>query len=77
MLSKEIQSCLVIEDAPSGIKSGKAAGATVLAVCTSHKRQDLEELEADHIINNLEDVQLEVLPNGSFRIRIVRSTSVQ
>jgi len=34
-------SCLVVEDAPSGIMSGRAAGCTVIAVCTSHTRQQL------------------------------------
>ncbi|ETW87710.1 hypothetical protein HETIRDRAFT_308164, partial [Heterobasidion irregulare TC 32-1] len=31
--------CLVVEDAPSGLKSGHAAGAKTLAVCTSHTRE--------------------------------------
>jgi len=30
---------VVIEDAPSGLKSGKAAGSKVIAVCTSHSRE--------------------------------------
>lgn len=38
--------CLVVEDAPAGITAAKAAGATVLALRTTH---DLEDLgEADH-----------------------------
>lgn len=76
MLSKDIRSCLVIEDAPSGIKSGKAAGATVLAVCTSHKREALEGLGADCIVENLGKIHLEVLPNSGFRIRISKDASV-
>jgi sugar-phosphatase len=35
------QECLVVENAPSGVESGRAAGATVLALFTSHSRQRL------------------------------------
>ena len=34
---------LVIEDAPSGIRSGHAAGAKTLAVCTSHSKEQIVE----------------------------------
>ncbi|MGV2854348.1 HAD family hydrolase [Glutamicibacter sp. AGC13] len=45
---------LVIEDAPAGIRAGKAAGATVLAVATSHKAEELSD--ADYVVNSLENV---------------------
>lgn len=38
--------CLVVEDAPAGVQAGKAAGATVLALRTTHGRAHLEA--ADH-----------------------------
>jgi sugar-phosphatase len=38
--------CLVVEDAPAGITAAKAAGATVLALRTTHGPEDLRE--ADH-----------------------------
>ena len=37
------QECLVVENAPSGVESGRAAGATVLALFTSHSRQRLAD----------------------------------
>lgn len=43
--------CIVFEDAVSGITAGKSAGAKVIALATSHKR---EELSADLIIDNFE-----------------------
>lgn len=43
--------CLVIEDSPVGIDAGLAAGATVLAVATSHDPQDLAE--AHEVIHDL------------------------
>jgi len=39
--------CLVVEDAPAGIDAGRAAGATVIAVTSSHPR---EELSAAHLV---------------------------
>ncbi|WP_433325435.1 HAD-IA family hydrolase [Spirillospora sp. CA-294931] len=39
--------CLVIEDAPAGVRAGLAAGATVLAVATSH---DASELTEAHLV---------------------------
>ncbi|CAM9993807.1 unnamed protein product [Chrysoparadoxa australica] len=43
--------CIVFEDAISGITAGKSAGAKVVALATSHPR---EELEADLIIDHFE-----------------------
>jgi sugar-phosphatase len=40
-LSAELQSCVVLEDAPSGVESGIAAGIRVIAVLTSHQREEL------------------------------------
>ncbi|MFE9101529.1 HAD-IA family hydrolase [Actinomadura geliboluensis] len=46
--------CVVIEDAPAGITAGRAAGATVLAVTTSHDRSVLTA--AHHIVADLTTV---------------------
>ncbi|WUH96422.1 HAD-IA family hydrolase [Spirillospora sp. NBC_00431] len=46
--------CIVIEDAPAGIAAGRAAGATVLAVTTSHDPAVLTG--AHHIIHHLTNV---------------------
>lgn len=35
--------CVVVEDAPAGIAAGRAAGATVIAVATSHPSADLAD----------------------------------
>ena len=46
--------CIVVEDAPSGIGAGVAAGSRVLAVVTSHQPEDLQQ--ADWIVSSLEAV---------------------
>jgi sugar-phosphatase len=40
------EACVVVEDAPSGIRSAKAAGMRVIAVATTHRREDLTEADA-------------------------------
>lgn len=49
------QAAAVIEDAPAGIASGKSAGATVLAVVTTHQAHEVSE--ADHTFENLHSLQ--------------------
>ncbi|PVG00480.1 HAD-like protein [Serendipita vermifera] len=52
--------CLVIEDAPNGIRSGKAAGAKVLAVLTSHSLESVKAAEPDWIVPDLTRVSFSV-----------------
>ncbi|ODO07188.1 phosphatase [Cryptococcus wingfieldii CBS 7118] len=48
---------LVVEDAPTGIRSGKASGALVLATCTSHERHELEKENPDFLVDDLSHVK--------------------
>lgn len=47
--------CVVIEDAPAGVRAGRAAGATVIAVTTTHDAARLQE--ADVILPDLTRVR--------------------
>ena len=38
--------CVVLEDAPAGIAAGRAAGATVVAVRTTHSDEELRDADA-------------------------------
>jgi mannitol-1-/sugar-/sorbitol-6-phosphatase len=40
--------CAVLEDAPAGIEAGKAAGATVLAIATTHDPAELTQADSIH-----------------------------
>ncbi|WOO85263.1 Hexitol phosphatase A [Vanrija pseudolonga] len=48
---------LVVEDAPTGIRAGKAAGCRVLATCTSHSAADLEKERPDFLVEDLSHVK--------------------
>ena len=44
-LGAEPGGCVVIEDAPAGVRAGRAAGMTVWAVTTTHSEDELEEAD--------------------------------
>jgi beta-phosphoglucomutase len=48
--------CVVFEDSPPGIASGKSAGMTVIAILSSHSRGELEE--ADYTVNDFTDLNI-------------------
>lgn len=56
MTDADLSSALVVEDAPTGIRSGKASGARVLATCTSHSRASLEKERPDYLVEDLSHV---------------------
>ncbi|TFK40907.1 HAD-like domain-containing protein [Crucibulum laeve] len=57
--------CLVVEDAVSGLKSGRAAGALTLAVCTSTSRKVILDSDAnpDYLVTDLRKVTTRVVDN--------------
>ena len=50
--------CVVVEDVPAGIQSGKAAGARVIAFATTVQAPALRQAGADWILNNCADIRL-------------------
>lgn len=44
---------IVFEDAPSGVRSGRAAGCKTIALLTSHTKQQLESSKPDYIIKDM------------------------
>ena len=56
--------CIVVEDAPSGVKAGLAAGARVLAVMGTHSAEQLREAGATWIVESLESVSAKPSADG-------------
>ncbi|KAI0824714.1 phosphatase [Trametes gibbosa] len=56
--------CLVVEDAPAGVRSGNAAGSKTLALITSHTREQVNEAKPDYVVSNLSKVTMKPVENG-------------
>src|SRR5438477_30 len=56
ILALPASECIVIEDAPAGIRAGKEAGARVLALRTTASGAELQQAGADWIVNDCADL---------------------
>ena len=66
--------CVVVEDAPAGIKAGRSAGMRVVAVAMTHSRAEL--VEADVTAERLVDIQIsrnDKQPGGRLIVRVARA----
>jgi len=61
---------LVLEDAPAGVKAGKAAGFKVVALATTHDVEKLMEAGADWIVRDMRSVSLNGYDAKTGRVRI-------
>ena len=50
--------CIVLEDAPAGIRAGKAAGARVIGFKTTVQASAVREAGADWVANNCADIRV-------------------
>lgn len=63
-------SIVVLEDAPSGIKAGKAAGFTVIALTTTHSLDKLRDAGADLIVEDLRSIAVKGVVDGRVQLEI-------
>ena len=61
--------CLVVEDPPAGLRSGRAAGAATLAVVTTGTPEEVAP-EADLVVPDLSHVAFDLVPDG-VRVRVL------
>ncbi|KIW14999.1 hypothetical protein PV08_07786 [Exophiala spinifera] len=65
---------IVFEDAPAGVRAGKAAGFKVIGLATTHRISQLQEAGADWIVEDLKSVTLKGLePDGNVQIEITNT----
>jgi mannitol-1-/sugar-/sorbitol-6-phosphatase len=69
ILGLSAKDCVVFEDAPAGIRAGKAAGATVIAFTTTAPDSELDEAGADFILSGFGALSV-ASANGSSVIRL-------
>jgi mannitol-1-/sugar-/sorbitol-6-phosphatase len=65
--------CVVFEDAPAGVRSGKGAAARVIALLTTFPHKDLNEAGADWIVKNCSAVTLDSTSAGSPTLKLTLS----
>lgn len=68
LLGYEPEECMVFEDAPAGIRAGKAAGTTVIAFPTTYPLDALSE--ADCVAESLGSVHVEILASGELELEV-------
>jgi sugar-phosphatase len=56
MLNFAASDCVVVEDAPAGVRAGKAAGARAIALTTTMPQRELEDAGANWILKSCEDI---------------------
>ncbi|BFZ60188.1 DL-glycerol-3-phosphatase [Saitoella coloradoensis] len=61
---------IVVEDAPAGIRAGKAAGCKVLGLVTSHSELEVKEAGADWVVRDLDDVVFSVNVKGKIEVEL-------
>lgn len=51
--------CVVVEDAPAGVRAGKAAGMNVIGIASSHSKEELRQ--ADVVVGKLADIKVQLI----------------
>ncbi|KAJ1026826.1 hypothetical protein NDA16_002123 [Ustilago loliicola] len=62
---QDISRCLVVEDAPPGLRAGKRAGAKTLALRTTHAGEKMQDEGPDFIVEDLRSVKAEWKEDGT------------
>lgn len=63
-LAQPASACMVVEDAVSGVTSGKAAGCFVVGITTSFSAKDLAAAGADLVLGSFRDLECRVFEPG-------------
>jgi len=59
LLGFSARDCVVVEDAPAGVRSGKAAGARVIALRTTMAEREIREAGADWVVRDCAAISLD------------------
>lgn len=64
-IGRSPSSCIVVEDAPAGIASARAAGMRAIGVASTHTR---DELDTPFVVRSLSDLEATLSPHGEPRL---------
>jgi sugar-phosphatase len=62
--------CVVVEDAPAGVRAGKAAGMSVIGLRTTVAEGELKATGADWLLDGLSQLRLAGIEDGQLRLEI-------
>src|ERR1700683_3597932 len=70
VLGFKARDCVVVEDAPAGVRSGKAEGARVIGLCTTLAAQELWDAGADWVVRDCSAISLDspMIHNGKLSL---------
>jgi mannitol-1-/sugar-/sorbitol-6-phosphatase len=74
LLAVPAEECVVFEDAPAGIRAGKAAGSRVVALRTTARDAELGEAGADWIVNDCSGLSVDLPRSGEEFLLLRRLT---
>jgi mannitol-1-/sugar-/sorbitol-6-phosphatase len=63
--------CVVVEDAPSGVRAGKAAGARVVALRTTSSDSELQAAGADYVVDDCRAISIDSAPEGDALLHLI------
>ncbi|KAL0570601.1 DL-glycerol-3-phosphatase [Marasmius crinis-equi] len=58
------ENCVVFEDAPNGVRSGKAAGCKTIGFLTTHSLEQMQAVKPDFLVRDLSSVTVRRTENG-------------
>lgn len=64
MVGADPAECIVVEDAPTGVGAGKAAGCKVMGVLGTHSVEELRAAGCDWVVKSLLDVNVTPTSDG-------------
>ncbi|RUP51618.1 hypothetical protein BC936DRAFT_146945 [Jimgerdemannia flammicorona] len=64
------EECTVVEDATVGVRAAKASGMHSIGLLTTHRKEQMMEVEADVIVRDLSDVQVGIGDDGWLEVTV-------
>jgi mannitol-1-/sugar-/sorbitol-6-phosphatase len=68
--------CVVVEDVPAGVRSGKAAGCRVIALCTTMPERDLQKAGADWLVKDCSFISVMTPTENSEKVTLALQTKI-
>lgn len=75
-LGHQDPSFVVFEDAPAGIRAGKAAGCIVVGLHTTHSIAQLQESGADFIVRDMRSVEFQAWDKAKGEVQLLISNAL-